>query len=82
MNLSMKYKVIELDSHERMQLYSLSERQNGSENMGLIRGILSAPFYGYAGICAIAAIACPPVLVLGAASALTGAVISGDDKKK
>jgi len=50
-------------------------------NLGLIRGILAAPFYGYAGVCAIAAIACPPVLLLSAASVATGAAISGDDKK-
>ena len=45
--------------------------------MGLFRKVLAAPFYGYAGICAVASIACPPVLALAAASALTGEAVSG-----
>jgi len=47
--------------------------------MGLFRSILAAPFYTYAGICAVAAIACPPVLLLSAVSAGAGKVIQGDD---
>jgi hypothetical protein len=52
----------------------------GGEKLGIIRKALAMPFYGYAGICAIAAIACPPVLVLGAASLATGAAIEDKDE--
>ena len=48
--------------------------------MGLFRSILATPFYAYAGVCTVAAIACPPVLLLGAASAGTGKVIQGCKK--
>tara|TARA_Y100000996_G_scaffold333825_1_gene270199 strand:- start:331 stop:483 length:153 start_codon:yes stop_codon:yes gene_type:complete len=50
--------------------------------MGLFRRVLAAPFYGYAGICGIAAIACPPVLLLGAASLAAGATIDGEGNRK
>ena len=46
----------------------------------MIRRALAMPFYGYSAVCAIAAIACPPVLLLGAASLATGAVIDDKDE--
>ena len=49
--------------------------------MGFFRRAFALPFYGYAGICGIAALACPPVLLLGAASLATGAVIDGEENR-
>ena len=71
-----------LDDEEIWKLWGLywSDSTNLKrrwEIMGLFRKVLAAPFYGYAGICAVAAIACPPVLALAAASALTGEAVSG-----
>ena len=48
--------------------------------MGLFRSVLAAPFYGYAAVCTVASLACPPVFVLAAASGLTGMAIQGDDE--
>jgi hypothetical protein len=50
------------------------------KKLRIIRKVLAMPFCGYAGICAIAAIACPPVLLLGAASLATGAAIDDYDR--
>jgi hypothetical protein len=52
----------------------------GGEKLGIIRRALAVPFYGYSAVCAVAAIACPPVLLLGAASLAAGAAIDDKDE--